>query len=315
MKTLSWMSLSLAVFGLSVPAALGQYGLSGGVVSGAGTVSIERMPEGMRMSIMLTAKGKDLKEALASLKDRTDAAKAQLATLGADKTTVKTESPKISAGRTNQQRQMEMMMAQRIRGGGAKGKPKKEEKPQVSVSTTLTANWPLKAKETEELLIATNALQEKIKSADLAGNKDAKLTPEEEEAMAEMEESGMSRYGGEEGPKPGEPTFHFYTAITDAEREKALGEAFKKAKVKAARVAKAAGSELGKLASLTETEAGVDTDDYRGSYNSDPYAYQMMQQLRTGGGDDSGPTEGIGIHPGKVTFRVSVHAAFELKAP
>ena len=314
MKTFSWVAISLAICGLSAQISLGQYGPSGGVVSGSGTVSIERMPEGMRMSIILTAKGKDLKEALASLKDRTEAAKAQLATLGVDKTSVKSESPQISAGMTTQQRQMEMMMAQRLRGGGSK-KPKKEEKPQVSVSTTLTAQWPLKAKETEELLIVANALQEKIKAADLAGNKDAKLSPEEEEALAEMEESGYSRFGGEEGPKPGEPTFYFYTAITDAEKENSLAEAFKKAKDKAARVAKAAGSGLGKLASLTETEATADPDDYRSAYGGDPYAYQMMQQLRRGGGDDSGPAEGVGIQPGKVTYRVSVHAAFELKSP
>jgi uncharacterized protein YggE len=313
MKTFSWVAISLAIFGFAAQASFGQYGSGGGVVSGSGTVSIERMPEGMRMSIMLTAKGKDLKEALASLKDRTDAAKAQLATLGADKTSVKTESPQLSAGKTNQQRQMEMMMAQRIRGGGAK-KPKKEEKPQVNVSTTLTAQWPLRAKETEELLIAANTLQEKIKAADLAGTKDAKLSPEEEEAFAEMEESGMGRYGGDEGPKPGEPSFHFYTSITEAEKEKSLADAFKKAKEKAARVAKAAGSELGKLASLTETEAGADSDDYRSAYGGDPYAYQMMQQLRSSGGDDSGPAEGVGIQPGKVTYRVSVHASFELKS-
>jgi uncharacterized protein YggE len=317
MKTFSWAAITFGLIGFLAQPVTAQYGRGDGVVGGSGTVSIERMPEGMRMNIVLTAKGKDLKEALAALKDRTDAAKAQLATLGADKASVKTESAQISAGKNNQQRQMEMMMAQRIRGGGAK-KPKKEEKPQVSVSTALTANWPLKAKETEELLIATHALQDKIKAADLGGNKDAKLSPEEEEAFAEMEENGYTRFGDEGGPKPGEPTFLFYTAITDTEREKALGEAFKKAKEKAARVAKAAGSELGKLASLTESEVGMDSEDYPGSmYGNDPYAYQMMQRLRRDSvdGSDSGSAEGIGIQPGKVSYNVTVHASFDLKAP
>jgi hypothetical protein len=267
------------------------------------------------MSVMLTAKGKDLKEALASLKDRTDAAKAQLATLGADKTSVKTESPQLSAGKTTQQRQMEMMMANQLRGKGGAKKPKKEDKPPVTVSATLTAQWLLKAKEAEELLIATAALQEKIKAADLAGSKeDSKLSPDEEELLAEMESSGYGGYGAEL-PKPGEPTFHFYTAITDVEREKALGEAFKKAKENAARVAKAAGCELGKLASLNETETGADSDADRSVYERDPNAYQILQSLRSSRGDDSGPAEGIGVQPGKVTYRVSVHAAFELKAP
>src|SRR5439155_24818128 len=125
-------------------------------------------PEGMRMKIVLTAKGKDLKEALATLKDRTDAARAQLATLGADKASIKSETPQLSAGKTNQQRQMEMMMAQRLRGGGGGKKPKKEEKQPVNVSTTLTAQWPLKAKEPEELLVTASVLQDKIKAAELA---------------------------------------------------------------------------------------------------------------------------------------------------
>lgn len=295
--------------------ALAQYGDSG-VVAGTGTVNIERMPEGMRMTISISAKGKDLKEALAAMKDRVEAAKTQLGTLGADKASVKVETAQLAADNpSNRQRQMEMMMMERMRPGGGARKPKKEEKPPVNVSTTLTATWPLKAKDAEELLLASAAIQEKIKAADLGGLKDVKLSPEEEEAMAEMEASGYSPYG-DEGPKPGEPTFHFFTTINEAEREKALAEAFVKAKERAARVAKAAGVELGKLASLTETEMGMDTDDYQSYPGADRYALQMLRQMQGGRyGEPPATSEGVGVRPDKVTFRVSVHASFELKGP
>jgi uncharacterized protein YggE len=316
MKIWNWIAAGILLGLVLAPSASAQYGLSGGVIAGTGTVTIERMPDGMRMNITLSAKGKDLKEALAAMKDRIEAAKTQVASLGADKASLKVESPKLTAEDSNmQRRQMEMMMMERMRGGpGGARKPKKEEKPPVNISSTLTASWPLKAKEPEELLIAATAIQEKIKAADLGGLKDVKLSPEEEEAMEEMEASGYSQYS-EEGPKPGEPSFHFYTAISDAEREKALAEAFVKAKERAARVAKAAGAELGKLASLNENEAGVDSDDYQGLSGADRYAYQLMAQMQGQGRGDDSAVEGIGMQPDKVKFRVSVHASFELKSP
>ena len=56
-----------------------------GTVSGSGTVVLKRKPDLLRMKVELIAQGKTMKEALANLKDRRDAAQAQLATLGAIK--------------------------------------------------------------------------------------------------------------------------------------------------------------------------------------------------------------------------------------
>src|SRR5258705_3308696 len=45
-----------------------------GAVSGMGTGELQRLPEVMRMRVVITTKGKDLNEALAGLKDRVAAA-------------------------------------------------------------------------------------------------------------------------------------------------------------------------------------------------------------------------------------------------
>jgi hypothetical protein len=211
---------------------------------------------------------------------------------------------------------MEMMMAQRLRGG--KRSPKKEETKQpVAVSSTLIAEWPLDAKTAEALLVAATALQEKVKAADLAGAKEAsKLTLEEQEALEEMEAQGFDPYGGGEEAKPGEPMFLFVASIAEADREKAEAEAFQKAKQHATRLAKAAGAGLGKLTSLAgDSQPGVDEGDYAnpyGGYNA--AAYRMLQAMRSGGQPDA-ELEALGATPAKVTYRVTMTASFELKAP
>jgi hypothetical protein len=299
---------------LCTAAARAQYS-EAGLVSGTGAVQIERLPEMMRMRVVVTAKGSTLEEALAALKDKTDAAKGQLATLGAAKDSVNVDAPQVAAETNDQRRQMQMMMAQRLRGN--RRPPKKEEtKPPVSLSATVTAEWPLAAKSVEELLVAATALQEKVVAADLAGAKEAdnNLTPEEQEALEEMEDEMAMAYGGEEEAKPGEPVFLFVAAIAEAEIDKARAEAFQKAKSDAASLAKAAGAKLGKLSSVSgEAGAGIDTEDYvYGGYDS--AAYQMMRRMQAGvraAGAEPAP-EAIGATPGKVIFQVTMTASFEL---
>src|SRR5262249_40150748 len=80
----------------SLPAAArAQYG-GEGMVSGNGAVSISRQPERMRVQVALQGKGSTLKEALAAVKARGDAARKQLTALGADQDSIKIDNPKIS---------------------------------------------------------------------------------------------------------------------------------------------------------------------------------------------------------------------------
>src|SRR5262249_39977119 len=59
-----------------------------GTVTGQGSADVKRLPEILRIQVEVLAKGKDLKEALARLKERREAAQARLLALGAPKTAV-----------------------------------------------------------------------------------------------------------------------------------------------------------------------------------------------------------------------------------
>lgn len=323
-RTLS-ISITLAAltnFVCSAPAHAQYGGNESGVVSGNGVVTISRQPETMRVTVAIQGKGGTLKDALAAVKTRTEAAKKQVVTLGANKDTIKVESPKINTQQADQQqammqRRMQAMMMQQMNKTKKAGKKDKEAaKPAepVLVATMFTAEWKLDAKTPEDLLIAVHGLQEKIKAADLAGMKDAdKLTPEQEEMLEEMEQAQQFNYNGNETPKPGEPIFIFVSRIPEAEREKAIAEAFQKAKTQASKLAKAAGTELGSLKSLSSNSKSGNTNNYN-QYNS--RAWQAMQMAGLGQSEDDeadgNSTEALGAEPGPVKFLVTVTAAFDL---
>ena len=163
--TMAALAASLAWCGQ----AHAQYGAAeSGVVSGNGVVTISRQPETMRVTVAIQGKGATLKDALAAVKTRTEAAKKQVATLGAGKDSIKVESPKITAQQADQQqaqmlRMQRQMMAQM--GKAKKANKKEAAKPAepVLVSAMFTAEWKLDAKTPEDLLIVVHGLQEKIK--------------------------------------------------------------------------------------------------------------------------------------------------------
>jgi uncharacterized protein YggE len=302
----------------SAQVARAQSGPESGVVSGNGVVVISRKPETMRLLVVLQGKGATLKDALASIKSRGEAAKKQLATLGAGKDSIKLDDAKIAEPDNNQQQQRRMQMMQRGGGKAPKAGKKAAKTPDpILVSATLTAEWKLEGKSADDLLMTVHGLQEKIKGADLAGSKEAeKLTPEQEEALEEMQaEDGFGSFNQNEGPKPGEPMFLFVTHIPDADREKAFSQAYQKARTDASRIAKAAGMELGELKSLH----GPSGNYNRGyNYNSRSYRVLQMANAATGTPDDEvseDSTEVVGGDSGHVKFNVTVSASFDLKRP
>ena len=283
-------------------------------VSSSGTAVIERQPELLRMEIDVLAKGKDLKDALGKLKQRRKAAEEQLTKLGADATSVKFGIPRISPPENDQQKQMQMMMRQRMMQRRVARRPteKPVAAPPVTVSISLTAEWPLKAGDAEPLLIASHELEENIRAADLAGRKAAEeLSPEEEELAEESEgdEEQTMYYGGQQQPKPGEPRFIYVSTISENDRAKAFAEAFERAKVEAGALAKAASAELGDLLQLGGgNESSTDPEMYDQWTN---YRYRMLQQAQRISSDDK--VEAIGAQPGMLKYQVSVTATFALK--
>lgn len=310
-KLLVVMLLSFSAVAVLSRSSLAQLTSDEGI-HGMGEVVLERNPELMRLQVNLLAKGKDLPEAITKLKARRTKVEKQLETLGAAKDSVKFGDVELDTAQDDQQRQMEMMLRQRMaqRRGGKRPAEKEVSVKPVKVLQTLKAEWLLKAANTTDLLVLSKKLQDAIKAADLGGLKDAEEpTPEEAELAEESEEMGM-HFGGQEGPKPGEPVFVFVAKINSADREKALAEAFRAAKQEAAQLAKAADLELGALRSL-QGGGGIDAEDgadYRLLYNT-PFGAAMRQQMT--GRNHSG--EAIGASPGVLKFKVTVNATFGLK--
>ena len=286
-----------------------------GTVSATGTVLLKRKPDILRLKVDVIAHGKTMKEALASMKDRRDATRLQLGKLGATKESVVFNDPQINLTLLAARAQMAMMIQARMAGGRAK-KAGKKAAPPVVISSHLTAEWPLKGKDTESLLLEINQLQETINAADLAGKKDLeKLGGEDEEVTQELEgvAAGPDGIDPSQG-QPGAAAVTLVSKLTPQERAGALADAFKKAKAQAQEIAQAAGAALGPLRQLgTAVQPGGESDPNSNEWQA--YYYQMMQTNRGGmpGRDSDSDPEAQGTHPGEVTYRLTVTAAFDIK--
>ena len=268
------------------------------------------------MYLQLTGKGKTLEEALAVLRERREAVAAQLAKLGVDRSALVFTPPGVDDSAGAQQRRMEVMIAQRMGGRNAK-KARKPIKPPVAVTTTLTANWPLAGDTTEKLLLAADTVREKVKAAELSGGKEVpKLSPEEQEVAEEMA-AEIARNSGndEEQAKPGEPHFLFLARLSPQERQAALAEAFAKAKVQAAELAKAAGTGLGSLTGLSGQGASGGMGNPYARYN--PYnrgEFDFVQQIVQNAGTDEQQGEALAPRPDGIGFDFIVNATFAVEA-
>jgi uncharacterized protein YggE len=290
------------------PAQAQTSGSGPATVSSVGNETVKLKPAELRMTIQLSEKGATLKEVLAKLKTRCDAAKLQIAQLAATKESILVTEPEFAGDASNRELQMRQMMAMRNARGGRVPKGLTTPKT-VTVTANLAASWPLTGKSAEEVLFLSHELQTKIEAADLAGlNEKKQLTPEEEELAAEAQEfTGFSSNGE---PTPGQPQFFFVGRISEERRDQATQAAFAKAKSQAQRLAKAAGSELGKLSSLS-SHATQSSDG--SSYSNYGMSYALMRQAQLAGAQSDEEQEAISPTAGEVNFQVVVQAAFELK--
>jgi uncharacterized protein YggE len=283
-----------------------------GTVSGSGMVILKRKPDRLRMRVDVIVQGKTIEEALTNLKDRREAIRGQLAMLGAAKESVAFGDPQLNTTVLQARQQMAMMIMARM-GKGAKKSAKKGATP-VVISTRLTAEWPLKGKDIEALLVEVSRLQESINAADLAGKKELeKLSGEDEELSQELE--GMqANFGNDPSqPQPGSPTFALVNKITAQDHARALADAFQKAKARAQETAQAAGAELGPLRQLgSQVQSGGEPE---GADNGMQAYLRAMGMARAGGtpGEAADSMEAMGTQPGDVSYRVTVTAAFDLK--
>lgn len=278
-----------------------------GTVTGQGSAEVKRPPDVLRVQVEMLAKGTDLAQALARLKERREAAQVHLKALAAVPESIHFGAPALSSEKTEQQKQMEAMVLQRMRGAAGPKAAKKKEAPPAVVGAVLRFDLPLKAGSADELLIAAQALQQRVKEADLGGLKDfEKLSPQEEE----LAEEAQAMMGGQPQaePKRGEPGFLFVCKLSDADLDRAAAEAFQKARRHAEQLARAAGARLGPLHRLDSAPLGMPVElAVSAGYN--PYnAARVAENLPA-----ALPAEASAPQPGPVTYRVALTAAFLLR--
>jgi Tfp pilus assembly protein PilV len=212
---------------------------------------------------------------------------------------------------------MEMMIRQRMRSSGKKAAAKTGEPP-VSLSATLTAEWPLSAASADDMLIACQTLTTKIRAADLAGAKEAQATASAEDQETAEESAGSSSSSFEEQGQtpPGEPRFVYVAKISEEDENKALADAFAQAKAQAVRLSRTAGAELGALSSISGNLAtNIPDEDYAYAANAmyqDRYQMAMQRQAMMMAAS-RGPREASGTEPGTLVHPINVMATFNLK--
>jgi hypothetical protein len=285
-------------------------------ISATGTAVLKKRPQILRLHMELGAKGGDLKDVLARLAARREAARKTLEELGATPSAVEFGDVKIVPGKSDQRRQMEAMIRQRMRVAGKAATQEAAKKELTTVSMSVTAEWPLKSDSAEQRLLFAHELQEKMTAADLGGQKEAEKLSAEEQEISEEDEAQMPRYGYEEGPKFGEPVFLYVAKLTDEEQAKALAEAFGKAKVGAGRLAAAAGTSLGPLRQITNANPfggpiGMPEEWSDYDFSSNRLLSRLLQRSAAGGSGNS--DEAVGMSPGTVSMRIMVQASFAIK--
>lgn len=296
--------------------------LDNGTVSGTGNVTLARKPEVMRLQIIVQGRGKIIKEALLRLKSRVESAREEVERLGADKDSIKVAETRIMPPEDNSQQQQMQMQIQMIKAqrADAKAHAAKDKAPApILVSTELSAEWPLKGKDGDDLLIAVHSIQEKIKEADLAAAKKDVEDARAESGLSEEEFRNMLERIGDSGePKPGEPLFLFVCSIAEDEIDKGTAEAFRKAAKDATRLAKAAGARLGKLnslngSSMSEIEMG---NLIYGGNNMHIYRTRQAAQRIHNEAQENDPAkfEAIGVEPTLIRHTITVIASFDLAA-
>jgi hypothetical protein len=280
-------------------------------------VVIERLPEILRVEVLLLAGGKDYRDALARLNARCARAREWLVKLGASEGGIALSDPAIIRARPK----LRPISAPPNDGlapvddpspraapppdGGARQVP-------ATVSERLRVDLPLKATGPDDLLIVAEELQRRIKEADLAGIKELG------EDAQQLEIPGCGACGA--GVEPGAPSFLFVSRIGAQDRANSLALAFGRARSEARRLAHATGCELGGLRSLSGTNSGGLSPFGLGT---GPFAPGNPPQMNTAdpARGTSGPSpedhdeEAIGLTAGKVQYRIAVTATFALRPP
>jgi hypothetical protein len=277
-----------------------------------GSHALKRLPATMVVRVDLSGKGADYAAALADLEAKEKTARLTLASLDADEKKIVLGPVATLSGENDPQARFREMVQSRLGNAGpSAGAAAEGASKDVSLTRSITARWPLVAKDAVGLVLEAETLKQKIEEADVAGTKDAGADSlAEEELMEEAEMIGFDPYTGRPTAPPGTPNFAYAAQITDQERAAALREAFADARKRADALAAAAGMEVESVASLEDlTQGGAEED---------PYA--MYRQAQSAGvsellpeAADDPSLASVGTEPKEASFRVTLGVVFRLR--
>lgn len=256
----SWSPVSVAQYLDVVP------------VSGTGSAEIRKPADRLRAVIPLSGRGENVRKAAAALKDREDAAKIQLLTLGAKKDSIRLGELSIDNGvsDTHQRMLLQLRGALPNRSGGEAD----DMKQMIVVRRYLSAEWPLKG-DGVELLARAEEVRRQVLGTEFNDAADEEELSEEEQEL--MEEARM--FGESDQEDPNKPAVFFVASVSDDEQKKIAADAFRKAKEAADVLAAAAGRKLGRLLSVAEShDAEGDWNQYEMQRQFGEVQYRMMYE-------------------------------------
>lgn len=301
MRTLK--SLMVLLVWSTANAALGQSVEN--TVSGQGVERVDRPAKFLRLQVDLVAKDKDARKAVAQLKQLKEMAAGKLKELGALADSVNFAEPVLGGPQFATPSAIETAMGMRY----SKDESELAKLP-PTLMVQLSADWALSADDPIDRLAEAHDLMSRIRKADLGGRHRAKTEEEEEEEEDEPNPAAAAMAAAGVRPsKPGQPKFLFVWKLSPEDRSKATAAAFGRAKTQAEALAVATGARLGRLRSVnagTITAAGAQSD------------YWEMYRNMLGGEAQSSTApdnEAIGHQPGRVEYKVTVNATFELITP
>jgi uncharacterized protein YggE len=281
-------------------------------ISAVGVATVRQRPTHIRFRVPLSARGKTMEEALAKLEKRKAAAVAQLKTLKTENTSIVFGGPSWSDDHYSRKRRIQAALIARMRSDGKKIPKDLLAPPGIAVVSLLTARWPVESDSPEKLLISYHGLREKLRVLDIAGaneKDDEKLTPEEKELE---EEANQTQGQDDEQPKADQSDLVLLAVPAKKEREKALAEAFVKAKQQASELAKAAGVELGPLVAVSGgpiIRTAVESDT-RG--DNEVNVMRRMAEEQAAEHAEDGEVETSGNNPLSLKFNYYIAATFQL---
>ena len=248
----------------------------------------------LRAAVTVIASGDDATAAIADLSRQRQRLKTAMLAAGADPKSLVISDPVLANSDSNLSPRQRIILQMQ----GNQNPPPTSHPSGVSLSCSVTADWPMAAPTADDAMTVGLSLENKIKSALPAP---AAASPEDEE-IAE-EQAARQQAAGVTTPAPGQPQFTFVHKLSDADRAALLDRALADARDQAALLAKAAGQRIIGIDNISTAASSMDN------------VLSAWQQMAMDGTAPQSPgeSEATGSEPNAITYGVTVNVTFAME--